>query len=253
MSFAAHGKPTIDGVSMNEGKSEAISLADTFRLIRSDIARYRATEKRSLPAIMVMSPGLIAGMYYRLGAWIWRCEGPTAPLVMLLRPFYIVGKRMVEIYSGISLSPQARIGKGFYINHFGSIFIGAVVIGENCNISHEVTMGVAGRGPDKGLPTIGNRVYIAPGAKIIGKIELGNDVAIGANSVVTKSIPDCAVAAGAPAKVISYRGSFDFIIYDTMNIDPERIANLEYSARKSASESGGSIHNQLSRTSSKVS
>jgi serine O-acetyltransferase len=229
---------------MDKRKSEAISLADTLRLILSDIARYRVTEKRSLPAIMVMSPGLIAGIYYRIGSWIWRYEGPAASLVALLRPFYIVGKRLIEIYSGISLSPRARIGKGFYINHFGSIFIGAVSIGDNCNISHEVTMGVAGRGQSKGLPTIGNRVYIAPGAKLIGKIEVGDDVAIGANSVVTKSIPDCAVVAGAPATVISYRGSFDFIIYDTMHTDPERLANLEHSLRESANAS----RNHLSRT-----
>ncbi|MBC7812390.1 MAG: hypothetical protein H7175_14635, partial [Burkholderiales bacterium] len=129
--------------------------------------------------------------------------------------------------------------------------IGAVIIGENCNVSHEVTMGVAGRGSSKGLPTIGNRVYIAPGTKIIGKVEVGDDVAIGANSVVTKSIPDCAVVGGAPAKVISYRGSFDFILYDTMDSDPQRLANIEHSLRETSNARAHT--NRTSSAPSKVS
>lgn len=79
-------------------------------------------------------------------------------------------------------------------------------IGENCNIGQGVTIGIAGRGEKKGVPQIGNKVYIAPGAKIIGKIIIGNNVMIGANSVVTKDVPDNAVVAGVPAKIISYKG-----------------------------------------------
>lgn len=84
-------------------------------------------------------------------------------------------------------------------------------IGENCNISQGVTIGVVNRGPKAGAPSIGDRVYIGPGAKIIGNIKIGNDVAIGANAVVTKDIPDNAVAVGVPAKVISYEGSAGYI------------------------------------------
>jgi serine O-acetyltransferase len=214
---------------MNQRNVDDITLRSTLRDIRIDAARYRATEQRSYLAILVMCPALVAGIYYRIGAWIWYYKGPLAPLMYLLRPVYVCIKRLVEMYTGISISQRALIGSGLYINHFGSIFIGAAIIGENCNLSHEVTIGVAGRGDKKGLPTIGNRVHISPGAKLIGNIVIGDDVAIGANAVVTKSVPDCAVVVGVPAHVISYRGSFDFVLYDAMNTDPERLANLHRS------------------------
>jgi serine O-acetyltransferase len=61
---------------------------------------------------------------------------------------------------------------------------------------------------------IGNRVYIGPGAKLFGGIKVGDNVAIGANAVVTKDLPENAVAVGVPAKIINYNGSADFIIVD---------------------------------------
>ena len=214
---------------MHVTQSEArpsISLRTTLRYILSDLSRYRVTEGRSYPAILITSPGLIAGVYYRLGHWLWNYRGLFAPLVRLLRPLYMIGKRGIEIYSGASISPRAVIGQGLYINHFGSIFVGAVIIGENCNLSQEVTIGVAGRGSQRGMPTIGNRVYLAAGAKIFGQVSIGDDVAVGANAVVTKSIPDCAVVVGVPAKIISFRGSFDFILYKSMDSDSARLANM---------------------------
>lgn len=217
----------IHGVRMTCLETHSVSLKRTLREIVSDLKRYRITERRSYPAIMVMCPGAVAGMYYRIGHWLWYYRGIGVPLLRLLRPFYILGKRLIEMYSGISISPRACIGSGLYINHFGSIFIGAVVMGENCNLSQEVTIGVAGRGEKKGLPRIGDRVYIAAGAKVFGKVEIGDDVAIGANAVVTKSIPDCAVAVGVPAEVISYEGSFDFVLYNAMHDDSRRLANLD--------------------------
>jgi serine O-acetyltransferase len=218
---------------MTQRTVDDITLRSTLRDIRLDIARYRTTERRSLLAILVMCPALIAGLYYRIGAWIWYYKGPLKPFMYALRAPYTLGKRLVEMYTGISISQRALIGGGLYINHFGSIFIGAAIIGENCNLSHEVTIGVAGRGDNRGLPTVGNRVHISPGAKLIGKIEIGDDVAIGANAVVTKSVPDCAVVVGVPAKVISYRGSFDFVLYETMHNDPQRLANLNRSLHES--------------------
>ena len=88
------------------------------------------------------------------------------------------------------------------------------VLGEYCNISQGITIGQAGRGGKQSTPVIGNRVYIAPGAKIFGGITIGDDVAIGANAVVTTDLPDNAVAVGIPAKIINYKGSKDFVIID---------------------------------------
>ncbi|NJO83641.1 MAG: hypothetical protein HC828_13105 [Blastochloris sp.] len=88
---------------------------------------------------------------------------------------------------------------------------------------------MAGRGAHAGLPTLGDRVFVGVGAKLFGRINIGDDVAIGAGAIVTQSIPDCAVAVGMPARVISYKGSFDFVIYAGMHTDPDRLHNLERS------------------------
>ena len=72
-------------------------------------------------------------------------------------------------------------------------------------------MGVANRGERKGYPTIGDNVYIGPGAKLVGKIIVGNNAAIGANCVVTKDVPENGVVVGVPGKVISMNGSVGYI------------------------------------------
>ncbi len=203
-----------------------ISLKTTWQNILSDLSRYRVTDNRSYLALFVMCPGLIAGLYYRIGHWMWYPAELNPTFLFPLRAAYIVIKRLIEIYAGASLSPQARIGRGLYVGHFGSIFIGATTIGENCTLSHEVTIGVAGRSDKRGLPQFGDRVFIGAGAKIIGPINIGNDVAVGANAVVTMDLPDCAVAVGIPAKITSYKGSFDFVLYKDMESDPLRMNSL---------------------------
>lgn len=114
--------------------------------------------------------------------------------------------------SGIQIPYSTQIGPGLYLGHFGSIVInGAAIIGKNVNVSTGVVIGQANRGNMKGTPIIGDEVYIAPGAKIIGAVRIGNNVAIGANAVVTKDVPDNAVVAGIPAKIISMDGANGYI------------------------------------------
>jgi serine O-acetyltransferase len=120
--------------------------------------------------------------------------------------------RSCEYKYGISISYQTRIGSGLFIGHFGGIVVNQhATIGKNFNLSHQVTLGVANRGPRKGYPVIGDNVYIGPGAKVIGHVCIGNNVAIGANCVVTKDIPDQSVVVGIPGKVISSDGSVGYI------------------------------------------
>ena len=101
------------------------------------------------------------------------------------------------------------IGPGLYIGHFGGIIVSsAAVIGENCNISHGVTIGAAGTRQRGGVPRIGNNVYIGPGAKVFGRITIGNNVKIGANCVVHKDVPENAVVALNPGfEIISFKGN----------------------------------------------
>lgn len=113
---------------------------------------------------------------------------------------------------GISIPWQTQIGPGFYIGHFGGIVVNeAARIGRNCNISQGVTIGQLNRGERKGVPSIGDGVYIGPGAVIIGAIHVGAGSAIGANAVVTRDLCDQAVAVGIPARVISTEGSAGYV------------------------------------------
>jgi serine O-acetyltransferase len=105
--------------------------------------------------------------------------------------FFFFWLRRLKIKYGYDISYRTQIGKGFYIGHFGSIVIhGDAVIGENCNISQGMTIGISNYGKKIGVPTIGNNVFIGPNAGIFGNIIIGNNVTIGANSVVTENIPD---------------------------------------------------------------
>ena len=195
--------------------------------ILSDLDRYRVIDKRSYVAMFILCPGAIAGLIYRIGHWLWSYQGVLSPVVRILYAFYILIKRFGEIITGITIHPQAKIGTGLYIGHGGSVIIGgSAVLGNHCNISHEVTIGVAGRGDKRGTPKIGDRIYIGAGAKLFGAIEIGNDVAIGANAVVTKSLSDRAVAVGIPVRVISYEGSFEYVLYRNMESDPTRQASF---------------------------
>jgi serine O-acetyltransferase len=115
---------------------------------------------------------------------------------------------LVRTASGVDLPPAARIGPGLYIGHFGCIVIsGEAVIGACCNLSPGVVIGRATKGGVRGAPVIGDRVYIASGAKIFGPIAVGSDSAIGANAVVDKSVPAGVSVAGVPARIVSRKGS----------------------------------------------
>jgi serine O-acetyltransferase len=137
-------------------------------------------------------------------------------------------QKWIEIVTSIHLPPECEIGRGIYLGHFGPTIVHPrVKIGSNCNLSQGVTIGVVQRGKRRGVPTIGDRVYVGPNAVIIGSIIIGNDVAIGAGAVVTESLPDRAVVIGNPARIVSYKGAFDFVRYDSMEQDPSRIASLK--------------------------
>lgn len=135
--------------------------------------------------------------------------------IWVFRPLYFMARVVLTHYKykfGAAISHATKIGRGLYIGHIRNIVIsGPTVIGDNCNLSHNVTIGMANRGARQGTAIIGNNVYIGPGAKIIGAVRIGNHAAIGANCVVTKDVPDGAVMVGVPGRVISFEGSKDYV------------------------------------------
>jgi serine O-acetyltransferase len=178
---------------------------------KADIDQYMRVEPRPLLQMLLIREGLWALAEYRFNNWVDR-EVRIPLLRQILIAIGAIWHKLVTILIGIELPKRANLGVGLYIVHSGCIVLHPdVVMGEYCTLSHGVTIGLGGRGEKLGCPKIGDRVYIAPGAKIFGSITIGNDVAIGANAVVTKDLPDNAVAVGIPAKIISYKGSQDFI------------------------------------------
>lgn len=179
-------------------------------LWRSDLYRHLGGQygwKAGLRAYRLV-PGFRFMFWLRLAA-ITRDSGG------LWRIAHVVARLMhkrLRFKFGISIPYTTEIGPGFYIGHFGGIVVNeAARIGRNCNISQGVTIGQSNRGERKGVPTIGEGVYIGPGAVIVGAVTVGNGSAIGANSVVTRDLCENAVAVGVPAKVISTAGSAAYV------------------------------------------
>lgn len=182
-----------------------------FNNLNADIQRYVKLGHRPWWYFLLTNYGVWAITEYRYSRWVDR--NIHLPIVrQILKTIGFFWKNAVYMTTGIGIDHNAEIGKGFFIAHFGCIFIaGGVKMGPMCNVGQGVTLGWGGRGDNKGCPTLGERVYVGAGAKIIGKVTVGNNVAVGANAVVTKDVPDNAVVGGVPAKVISYAGSADFI------------------------------------------
>jgi serine O-acetyltransferase len=202
-------------------------MRQAWKYFIADIERYSHVLGRSRWTVIFFAQGAQASLVYRLGHWLFTGFNPHNPLIKLLIICHFILFRLTEIFTGISLEPKAEIGPGLYIGHFGCIIVGSgVKIGANCNLSQGVTLGVDGRGKNRGSPQIGDRVFIGPGAKVLGRIKIENDAVIGANAVVVRSLPERAVAVGIPAKIVSYRGSFDFVPYTGMEDDEARNQSL---------------------------
>lgn len=196
-------------------------------LIRSDLRRYMATGAGRPLRVVLFAQGFWATTVYRLTHRIYLARIPVPLLRSAVRLACQISRKVMEIVTGISLGPECVIGEGLYIGHFGHVIVSpSSRIGANCNLSQGVTLGYGGRGEHGGHPTLGNRVYVAANAVVVGRITIGDDAVIGAGAVVTKSVPPRAVIVGNPAQIRSYKGSFDFIRYDGMEHDPERQASM---------------------------
>ena len=174
-------------------------------MLKHDLKRsYNLTSGKSLRRVFecYRSPGVHAVIAFRFSQWL---RGQPLVVRFLLKLICSFMNYLVRLQWGIVLSPEARIGRGLHIFHFGGIFVGGqVTIGENCSLSHDVTIGLSGEGSRRGAPTIGDNAYIAPGANISGKIRIGNNVKIGANAVVGMDVPDNALVQLPPMRVVTF-------------------------------------------------
>lgn len=199
---------------MNTTDREQYFKYDLYRYFYPDERTDRISNVAKVKKI-ILTQGIWALAVFRAGSWCVRNSSRIGFAVKIILPLLTICQKLSEMATGIELPFTARIGRGLYIGHFGQIIISPnAVLGEFCNISQGVTIGQAGRGGIQYVPLIGDRVYIAPGAKIFGKVTIGNDVAIGANAVVIKDLPDNAVAVGIPARIINYNSSGEFVNFN---------------------------------------
>lgn len=181
---------------------------------------------------------------YGRGAWLahgfWASCGyrlaiglRSAPLPALLKmPLGWVAlgvKAVTQTLTNIDVSLDAEIGPGLMIPHTGYVVVGSgAVLGANVTLTPGVVLGHrrGGTSSRDGSPRLGDRVYVGPGAKLVGPIEIGDDALIGVNAVVLRDVPARAVLAGNPARQVGDGGAFDLVLYPGMEADPARQASL---------------------------
>jgi len=197
-----------------------------FPNLSEDLRRYG--RYRQQVKALLFAPRVWAIVAYRFARWVHTARLPSI-IRLPLKALVTIIAVYVDIASSIELPPQVAIGPGLFIPHTGYIVVGSTsTIGRHCTLTQGVTIGHRGGGQVSSFagPVIGDRVYIGPGAAVLGPIDIGDDVLIGANAVVTRSVPARAVVTGSPARVISMKGSFDLISYDWREHDAERAASL---------------------------
>lgn len=161
--------------------------------IKAGLAKDPAT--RSGLELLLTSPGLHAIWSHRVAhmLWNWGLHVPAR-----------IHAAWTRFWTGIEIHPAAKIGRRVVIDHGMGVVIGeTAIVGDDVLIYHGVTLGGKINDRVKRHPTIGNNVLLGAGAKIIGDIEIGDGAQIGANAVVTKSIPARAVIIGPQATVIN--------------------------------------------------
>ncbi|MSP12660.1 MAG: serine O-acetyltransferase [Chloroflexi bacterium] len=168
-----------------------------IRTFANDIrsVKERDPAARNVVEILLCYPGLHAVWGHRLTHWLW------------MRHFRLLARWLSQLLrglTGIEIHPGAIIGPGLFIDHGMGVVIGETSeIGEDVTLYHGVTLGGTSLQKGKRHPTLGNRVVVGAGAKILGAITVGDNSRIGANAVVVKPVPADAVVVGVPGQVIS--------------------------------------------------
>ena len=149
----------------------------------------------------ILYAGFQAITFHRFIHLLWNLKVPFIPRLL---------SQISRFLTGLEIHPGAQIGKGYFCDHGAGVVIGeTTIIGKNCVMFHNVTMGGTGKHEGKRHPTIGNNVLIGTGATLLGPITVGDNVKIGANSfVVMRDVPDNCTVAGTPAIITRRNGDY---------------------------------------------
>lgn len=186
------------------------SLKGIFKLMLGDLqaAKNADPAARNMLEVALIYPGVHAVWSHRIAHFLWH-KGAK-----LLARFIA---QTARTFTGVDIHPAATLGERLFIDHATGVVIGETAeVGNDCVIFHGVTLGGVAMVKGKRHPTVGDRVMVGAGAKVLGPITIGDDCKIGANAVVTKSVPNGKVAVGVPAKCLncSEKAKNDDIIVD---------------------------------------
>ena len=167
-----------------------------FRAIREDIKTVLQKDPaaRNGFEVLLCYPGVWALIWHKPAHWCYNHH-----MKLLAR----IISQATRWFTGIEIHPGATIGRRCFIDHGMAVVIGETTeIGDDVTIYQGVTLGGTGKDTGKRHPTIGNRVIVSSGAKVLGPFKVGNDVKIGAGSVVLKEIPDGCTVVGIPGTIV---------------------------------------------------
>src|SRR5437660_552079 len=169
--------------------------------IKDDLAaaQERDPAATSKLEVILTYAGFHALLAYRIAHRLHKWGVPFIPRVI---------SQLARWLTGIEIHPAAKIGCSFFIDHGMGVVIGETTeIGDNVTLFQGVTLGGTGNERGKRHPTLGNHVVVGAGAKILGGIRIGDNVKIGANSVVLKSVPENSTVIGVPGRIIKADGA----------------------------------------------
>ena len=167
-----------------------------FTLLREDVecVFHRDPAARSRFEVLTTYPGVHALLLHRIAHRLW---------VFGLRYFARVVSYLARLFTNVDIHPGARIGRRFFIDHGACVVIGETSeIGDDVTLYHGVTLGGTTWNKGKRHPTLGDGVVVGAGAKILGAITLGNQVRVGANSVVVSDVPAARTVVGIPGRIV---------------------------------------------------
>lgn len=168
-----------------------------FKRIRQDINSVfdRDPAARNLWDVLTTYPGVHAIIWYRVAHFFW-----GKGLKWLARFLSTISRW----FTGIEIHPAAKIGERVFIDHGMGVVIGETAeIGDDCTLYHGVTLGGTSWQEGKRHPTLGARVVVGAGAKILGPIYVGDDARVGSNAVVIKDVPADKTVVGIPGRIVT--------------------------------------------------
>jgi len=187
---------TIEAIRQFPARQPLRGIRRYFTMMKRDIASVmeRDPAARTPLEVFLLYSGLHAIWLHRISHWLWKRRLRLAARGL---------SQLARALTGVEIHPAAVIGAGFFIDHGMGVVVGETAeVGTDVTIYHSVTLGGASLEKGKRHPTLGDRVVVGAGAKILGAITIGADSRIGANAVVVKSVPPNSVVVGVPGQIV---------------------------------------------------